>query len=326
MILVTGGAGFIGGNYIKKFINDDLVAEFGEVLCVDNLTYASNISFIENLIEYHNVEFFKVDIADRSSMGYLFSEYKHQIKYIVNFAAETHVDNSIANFEPFIYTNVLGTINLMKHALEVPNLKKFVHISTDEVYGSLDLDDPNSFTENNPHQTNSPYSASKASSDCFARAFYKTYGLPVVITNCSNNYGPNQNKEKLIPKVCYNALNDQKIPVYGDGKNVRDWLYVDDHCDAINLILQKGIPGEKYNIGGGTEIANIDLVKMILKLLHKDESLIQYVTDRVGHDRRYSIDCSKLENLGYKPKHSLQDGLNKTINWYELENGKSNNE
>lgn len=313
MILVTGGAGFIGGNYLYSLYNLD---PSQKIICVDNLTYAANFEYIRPLVDKGFVEFIKQDITDNYSIAYIFSKYQPQ--YVVHFAAESHVDNSIKDLTPFVNTNIIGTINLLKAAGTVSQFKKFVHVSTDEVYGSLSLDDPNSFTEKSPIETNSPYSASKASSDNFVRAFYKTYNLPAVITNCSNNYGPNQHKEKFIPTILHSVFSNKKIPVYGRGENVRDWLFVQDHCDALNLILNKGVPGEKYNIGGGTEVTNLSLVKKILSVLDKDESLIQFVTDRPGHDLRYSIDCTKLtDSLGYHPKYNLELGLEKTIQWYK---------
>lgn len=307
MILVTGGAGFIGGNYLHA--TDD------SFVCVDNLTYASNYEYIKPLIESKKVIFEYADIADRDIISELYAKYKP--KYIVNFAAESHVDNSIKNYQPFVDTNILGTLNLMSCAMQLDGLEKFIHISTDEVYGSLELDSTDSFSEDSIYQPNNPYSASKASSDHFVRAFHTTYKLPTIITNCSNNYGPNQHHEKFIPTIITRALINRNIPVYGDGMNIRDWLFVDDHCKGINLVLQKGRIGEKYNIGGGTEVHNIDLVKMILGAMNKPESLIQYVTDRPGHDMRYSIDCSKIETeLGYVPDYNLQTGLEKTLKWF----------
>lgn len=308
MILVTGGAGFIGSNYIINNLDKDIV-------CVDKLTYASNFDYIRSVHINKQIEFYAGDIKNKPCLEWI--KQKYEITHIINFAAETHVDNSIENYEEFINTNILGTINLMQWALDLPNLEKFIHISTDEVYGSLDLDEDRSFTETSHYETNSPYSASKAASDCFVRAFYKTYGLPAIVTNCSNNYGPNQHSEKFIPTIIRSIKENKKIPVYGDGLNIRDWLYVGDHCNAINLVLEKGVIGEKYNIGGGEEVANIDLVKMILSACNKDENMIEYVKDRAGHDRRYSIDCSKIEHeLGYKPQYTLEQGLEKTIGWY----------
>lgn len=308
MILVTGGAGFIGSNFIAKNLDK-------EIVCLDALTYASNYNFIRPFVESGRIQFIQGSIGDKEKVKYLMKELR--VHSVVNFAAETHVDNSIKNYMSFVQTNILDTINLLQCSLENSYLERFLHVSTDEVYGSLELNENRSFTELSHYETNSPYSASKAASDCFVRAFYKTYGLPAVITNCSNNYGPNQHKEKFIPTIIHSILNNKKIPVYGDGLNIRDWLFVEDHCDGISLALNKGKVGEKYNIGGGEEVANIQLVKMILDTLQKPYDLIQYVKDRPGHDRRYSIDCSKIEKeLGYTPKYSLKSGLEKTIEWY----------
>ena len=312
MILVTGGAGFIGSNFLHKLCSDGYG---GKIVCVDSLTYASNYRYIHPLVENGSIAFEMKDISSKSDMHDIFRKYNPDS--IVHFAAESHVDNSIKNYKPFIETNILGTINLLEYSLSLDNLKKFVHVSTDEVYGSLQLDEDRSFTELSHYETNSPYSASKAASDCFVRAFYKTYGLPAVVTHCSNNYGPNQNNEKFIPTILKNAKTDTKIPVYGTGENVRDWLFVQDHCDGISLALEKGVPGEKYNIGGGVEVSNINLVKMILDMLHKPHSLIDFVEDRAGHDLRYSIDCSKIKSqLGYQPKFNIKTGLEKTLRWY----------
>ncbi len=313
MILVTGGAGFIGSNYLYKLYELD---PSQKVVCIDSLTYASNFLYIKPLIDKGFVHLEVKDITSEIYVDYIFNIFKPE--YVVHFAAESHVDNSIKDLNPFVNTNILGTINLLKGALTVPNFKKFVHVSTDEVFGSLDLDDQTSFVETSPIQTNSPYSASKAASDNFVRAFYKTYGLPAVITNCSNNYGPNQHKEKFIPTILNSIFQGNHIPVYGTGKNVRDWLYVEDHCDALNLVLEKGLVGDRYNIGGGEEISNIKLAKKILNLLGKDDSWIDFVEDRPGHDLRYSIDCTKITNdLGYSPRYSLDQGLEKTIEWYK---------
>jgi dTDP-glucose 4,6-dehydratase len=308
MILVTGGAGFIGGNYLWKLFKKDM----GPVVCVDKLTYAANPNYILPLIDSGFVKLEPYDIGRKDLMKEILHEYKPE--YIVNFAAESHVDNSINSIQPFVDTNIQGTINLMQCALDTPNLKKFIHISTDEVYGSLELDSEDSFNENTKYDPKNPYSATKAASDHLVSAFHNTYGLPAIITNCSNNYGPNQHKEKFIPTIISKALRNEKIPVYGDGLNVRDWLYVDDHCNGINLVLQNGKIGEKYNIGGGTELPNIEVVRIILDMLGKSHDLIEYVTDRPGHDRRYAIDCSKIENeLGYKPLYSFITGLEITI-------------
>jgi dTDP-glucose 4,6-dehydratase len=308
MIVVTGGAGFIGANYLWNLWRKDM----GPVVCVDKLTYAANTQYIQPLLDSGYVKLEQYDIANKEHMQQIMLEYKPE--YIVNFAAESHVDNSIKSIQPFVDTNIQGTINLMQCALENPKLKKFLHVSTDEVYGSLDLDSQDSFREDTPYNPKNPYSATKAASDHLVSAFHNTYGLPAVITNCSNNYGPGQHKEKFIPTIITKALNNQKIPVYGDGMNVRDWLYVDDHCRGINLVLESGTIGEKYNIGGGTELPNIEIVRIILKKLEKSENLIEYVADRPGHDRRYSIDCSKIEReLGYKPNYTFEQGLELTI-------------
>jgi dTDP-glucose 4,6-dehydratase len=311
MILVTGGAGFIGGNYLWHLskLQDE------PIICVDKLTSASNYDYIKPLVDNNKVFFYEEDICSKN-MKDIFE--LHKPNYIVNFAAESHVDNSIQDVTPFIESNILGTVNLLNLVKQcLPNLIKFVHISTDEVYGSLELDDDSSFKETTQFQPNNPYSASKASAEHFVRAFHKTHSLPTVITNCSNNYGPNQANEKLIPTIFRKALSGNKIPVYGDGKNVRDWLFVEDHCHGIQLVLEKGVIGEKYNIGGGIELSNIDLVKMILNALHKSENMIEYVTDRAGHDRKYSINCDKItKELGYKPKYSLEEGLKLTMEWY----------
>lgn len=309
MILVTGGAGFIGSNYIYNTLQQGK-----EIVCIDILSYASNFSYIKPLVTKNLISFEQVDIGDQKAVSSIIKKYKPE--YVVNFAAETHVDNSIKNHDPFLSTNVLGTVNLLKCCLD-SSIKKFVHISTDEIYGSLGLEENRSFTELSHWETNSPYSASKAAGDSFVRAFYKTYGLPTVITHCSNNYGPNQHQEKFIPKIISNANSNKKIPIYGNGKNIRDWLYVDDHCHGINLVLEKGKIGERYNIGGGTEVSNNVIVRKILDLLNKPYTLIEYVNDRPGHDLRYSINCTKIkEELGYEPKHSLSLGLEKTIKWY----------
>ena len=311
MIITTGTAGFIGGNFLHHLYKEN---SHRQVVCIDNLTYASNYDYIKPLIECGFVIFRKCDIGDKKGIEKIFTEFDPQ--YIVNFAAESHVDNSINNYQPFIETNILGTLNLLNCSLKLKNLKKFIHISTDEVYGSLELDNENSFTENTPYKPNNPYSASKASSDHFVRAFNVTYGLPTIITNCSNNYGPAQNKEKLIPKIINNALNDIQIPIYGTGDNIRDWLFVDDHCRAINLVLKKGVIGETYNVGGGTEASNLNLAKTILDILRKPHSLISFVDDRLGHDKRYSINCDKIKNeLGYISKYRIENGLRETIDW-----------
>lgn len=309
MLIVTGGAGFIGSNFLWYLYKNKIV---DCVVCIDNLTYAANADYIRPLVENGFVKFEFLDITDRLGMQYIFDSYKPT--KIINFAAESHVDNSIADCIPFIHSNIIGVVNLLRCSTEYNSLEKFIHISTDEVYGTLDLDDVFGFTEESLYKPNNPYSASKASSDHFVRAFNKTFGLPTIITNCSNNYGPNQNKEKFIPTIITKALNNEKIPVYGDGLYVRDWLYVEDHCFGIHRVMEDGVIGDKYNIGGGTELPNIEIVNIILEKLGKPKSLIEYVKDRPGHDRRYSIDCSKIERqLGYKPRYTMEQGLELTI-------------
>ena len=301
-ILVTGGAGFIGSNFLHT-----IVKSYVPIICVDNLTYAGNIHNVPELVKFDIT-----DIADEEAVESVFQ--RHNIKTVFHFAAESHVDNSIKDCSEFIRTNITGTVNLLKASLN-HDVEKFMHISTDEVYGSIE---DGSFTEETNYDPRNPYSASKASSDHFVKAFHNTYGLPVVITNCSNNYGPRQHKEKLIPQTILNLLNNKKIPVYGDGKQIRDWLYVQDHCEALIEVWKHGVVGEKYNIGGECEMQNIDLIKTIISFMGKDESMIEYVKDRPGHDRRYSTNISKIStDLGWKPRFDIYDGLTKTIEWYE---------
>ncbi len=308
-ILVTGGAGFIGSNFINYILSkhDDY-----NIVNLDKLTYAGNL---ENLIpsqDEKNYEFILGDITNTELVKYLFEKY--ELQYVINFAAESHVDRSIISSKEFVTTNVLGT-NILLDVARKFNVKKFLQISTDEVYGSLGRD--GLFTEETPLAPNSPYSSSKASADMLAIANFKTYGLPVIITRCSNNYGPYQFPEKLIPLIIINSLNDKKLPVYGDGKNIRDWIYVLDHCRAIEMVFESGTNGETYNVGASTEIENIEIVKLILKYLQKPESLIEYVKDRLGHDRRYAIDSSKIQSeLGWSPNFSFEDAIIKTIDWY----------
>ena len=302
-ILVTGGAGFIGSNFLQhlKIVTDE------EIVCVDKLTYAGKRNNVPS-----KAKLYVADIAGEDAIETIFE--RHDIKTVFHFAAESHVDNSIKDCSEFIRTNIVGTVNLLNASLK-HNVEKFMHISTDEVYGSIEN---GSFTEETNYDPRNPYSASKASSDHFVRAFHNTYGLPTVITNCSNNYGPRQHKEKLIPQTILNLLNDKKIPVYGDGKQIRDWLYVQDHCEALIEVWKHGVVGEKYNIGGECETQNIDLIKKIISLMGKDESMIEYVKDRPGHDRRYSTDISKItKDLNWKPRFDINDGLTKTIEWYE---------
>lgn len=313
-ILVTGAAGFIGANFAEFFVNKH--PEYN-VIVLDKLTYAGNMDNLKKVMD--KITFVQGDICDYPFVKELFE--KHNIDGVIHFAAESHVDNSIKN--PFIFTqtNVIGTHTLLEVAKQVwgeESKNKFVHISTDEVYGTLGED--GYFTENTPVNPNSPYSASKASSDLIARAYFETYKMNVTITNCSNNYGPYQHNEKLIPHMIKLAMNNEKLPVYGNGKNIRDWLYVEDHCEAIDLVFHNGRAGERYNIGGHNEKRNIEIVKLILKHLNKSEDLIEFVEDRKGHDYRYAIDPTKIKNeLGWFPKTKFEDGIIKTIDWY-LEN------
>ncbi|MCK2002959.1 dTDP-glucose 4,6-dehydratase [[Brevibacterium] frigoritolerans] len=309
-ILVTGGAGFIGGNFVQFMVKK--YPEY-DIYNLDLLTYAGDITKhreIENKPNYH---FIKADITDRKAIRVLFENEKFD--YVVHFAAESHVDRSITNPEIFVMTNVLGTQVLLDAAKE-NKITKFVHVSTDEVYGELDFNPTTFFTEDTPLQPNSPYSASKASSDLLVRAYYETFKLPVNITRCSNNYGPYHFPEKLIPLTISRVVNDQKVPVYGDGKNIRDWLHVIDHCAAIDLVLHKGENGEVYNVGGHNEKTNLEVVKTIIATLDKSNDLIEFVEDRLGHDKRYAIDPTKLEQLGWKPTYNFETGIAQTIKWY----------
>ena len=311
-IIVTGGAGFIGSNFIfyqLKHNPDD------RIVCLDKLTYAGNLSTLASVMNEPNFRFVRADICDREAVNQLFEEEKPDI--IVNFAAESHVDRSIEDPGVFLRTNILGTQVLMD-ACRKYGIGRYHQVSTDEVYGDLPLDRPDLFfTEETPIHTSSPYSASKASADLLVLAYHRTFGLPVTISRCSNNYGPYHFPEKLIPLMIANCLNDKPLPVYGKGENVRDWLYVEDHCKAIDLIIRKGRAGEVYNIGGHNEMKNIDIVKLICKALDKPESLITYVTDRKGHDMRYAIDPTKIHNeLGWLPETKFADGIQKTIRWY----------
>lgn len=311
-VIVTGGAGFIGSNFVFYQLKNH---PEDRVICLDKLTYAGNLSTLEPVMNHKNFRFVKVDIADREAVYNLFEEEKPDI--VVNFAAESHVDRSIENPEIFLQTNILGTQVLMD-ACRKYGIKRYHQVSTDEVYGDLPLDGTDLFfTEDTPIHTSSPYSASKASADLLVLAYYRTYKLPVTITRCSNNYGPYHFPEKLIPLVISRALADESIPVYGKGENVRDWLYVEDHCSAIDLVIRKGREGEVYNIGGHNEKTNLEVVKSILSYLGKPESLINYVTDRPGHDMRYAIDPAKIHNeLGWLPATKFEDGIKKTIDWY----------
>jgi len=308
-ILLTGGAGFIGSNFINYILDEH--SDYN-IINLDKLTYAGNLENLVTSKGKKNYRFVKGDITNTELVNSLFQKY--DINYVINFAAESHVDRSILCSEIFFRSNVLGT-NVLLEAARKFNIKKFLQISTDEVYGSLGKE--GLFTEDTPLHPNSPYSASKASADLMAMAFYHTYGLPVVITRCSNNYGPFQFPEKLIPLIIINSLNGKKLPVYGDGMNIRDWIYVTDHNKAIELVFEKGRIGEVYNIGASTEMPNIKIIKLILNKLGKSEEMIEYVKDRPGHDRRYAIDSSKIKNeLGWEPRFSFEEAISKTIEWY----------
>jgi dTDP-glucose 4,6-dehydratase len=333
MIIVTGGAGFIGGNFIHEILSD---LNAGEVLNIDCLTYAGNLQTLEKISSDLRYKFIQGSIADKDLVNRIFQE--HKPTAIVNFAAESHVDRSIHGPGDFIQTNIVGTFNLLECAREYwtalqqdqKESFRFLHVSTDEVYGSLSPTDP-PFTESNPYEPNSPYSASKAASDHLVRAWFHTYGLPVLTTNCSNNYGPYHFPEKLIPLCILNALSGKPLPIYGDGQQIRDWLYVKDHCSAIRTVLEKGQVGETYNIGGWNEKANIEVVNQICHILDELKpredgksylEQITFVKDRPGHDRRYAIDASKIEReLGWKPVETFETGIRKTVRWY-LDNSK----
>ena len=311
-IIVTGGAGFIGSNFIFHML--DKHPEY-RIICLDKLTYAGNLSTLKSVMDKPNFRFVKLDICDRDGVDRLFKE--EQPDMVVNFAAESHVDRSIDNPRIFLETNIIGTSVLMD-ACRKYGITRYHQVSTDEVYGDLPLDRSDLFfTETTPIHTSSPYSSSKAGADLLVLAYHRTYGLPVTISRCSNNYGPYHFPEKLIPLMIVNCLNNKPLPVYGEGLNVRDWLYVEDHCQAIDLILHKGRVGEVYNVGGHNEMRNIDIVKLICRELGKPESLITHVTDRKGHDMRYAIDPTKIHNeLGWSPGTKFTDGIKKTIRWY----------
>ena len=311
-ILVTGGAGFIGSNFIfyeRKHHPED------RIVCVDKLTYAGNLSTLAPVLEDPDFRFYKTDICDRKGIYEIFEQEKPEI--VVNFAAESHVDRSIEGPEIFLQTNIIGTSVLMD-ACRTFGVERFHQVSTDEVYGDLPLDRPDLFfTEETPIHTSSPYSSSKAAADLLAMAYHRTYGLPVSISRCSNNYGPYQFPEKLIPLMIANCLADKPLPVYGQGLNVRDWLYVEDHCKAVDLVMRRGTVGQVYNIGGHNEMRNIDIVRLICQELHKPESLITYVKDRKGHDMRYAIDPTKIHrDLDWLPDTKFDDGIVQTIRWY----------
>ena len=308
MIFITGAAGFIGSNFAHYLASKGI----DEVVILDKLTYAGDMDNLYDL----KFPVKGVDLAYGSHLEELFKKYKP--RFIFHFAAETHVDNSINDVYPFVDANVIGTVNLLDLSVKY-GVEKFHHISTDEVYGALGYNDP-PFTEETPYDPQNPYSASKAASDHFVMAYHNTYGLPVVITNCSNNYGPRQHKEKLIPKTITNIMQGKKIPVYGKGENIRDWIYVEDHCKGILEVFYGGGVGEKYNIGGECEVKNIDLVKTIIKVMGASEDLIEYVDDRPGHDLRYAIANAKIrETLNFRPDHTLEEGLRKTITWYQYD-------
>lgn len=321
-IIVTGGAGFIGSHLVcrlvKKYPNY-------QIINLDKLTYAGDLNNVKDVANEPNYTFIKVDIVDFDAIFEIFKKYNPIA--VFHLAAESHVDRSIVNPMDFVYTNVIGTVNLLNGAKAVWDgdfdKRRFIHISTDEVYGSLS--EQGYFTEQTPYSPRSPYSASKASSDHFVKAYFHTYGLPTIVTNCSNNYGPNQYPEKLLPVIINNIYHEKPLPVYGQGINIRDWLYVDDHCDALELVWQKGVIGESYNIGGNNEWRNIDLVKLICKIMDEklnrpagySEKLITFVKDRLGHDLRYAIDSTKIrKELGWQPKTDFIEGLSKTIDWY----------
>ncbi len=311
-ICVTGGAGFIGGNFVQYMVN---TYPEDEIVNLDLLTYAGNLETLKPVENKPNYRFVRGDIADKDFIMDLFAKEKFDV--VVNFAAESHVDRSIENPDIFVHSNVLGTVTLL-NACRKFGIRRYHQVSTDEVYGDLPLDRPDLFfTEETPIHTSSPYSASKASADLFVMAYHRTFGLPTTISRCSNNYGPYHFPEKLIPLVISRALADEEIPVYGTGANVRDWLYVTDHCKAIDLIIRKGKEGEIYNIGGHNERTNLDVVKTILHALNKPESLIKFVSDRPGHDRRYAMDPTKIETeLGWRPEYTFETGIPKTIEWY----------
>ena len=311
-ILVTGGAGFIGSNFIFHMMKSH---PNYRIVCIDKLTYAGNLSTLQNILTHPQFRFVKEDICDRVAVDRIFEEEEPDI--VVNFAAESHVDRSIEDPGVFLQTNIIGTATLMD-ACRKYGVSRFHQVSTDEVYGDLPLDRPDLlFTEETPIHTSSPYSSSKAAADLLVLAYYRTYGLPVTISRCSNNYGPYHFPEKLIPLMISRAYNNESLPVYGEGLNVRDWLYVEDHCRAIDLIIHNGRVGEVYNVGGHNEKRNIDVVKTILRIMGKPETLITHVKDRAGHDLRYAIDPTKIHNeLGWSPETTFDEGIKKTVDWY----------
>ncbi|MCH6559418.1 dTDP-glucose 4,6-dehydratase [candidate division KSB1 bacterium] len=303
--LVTGGAGFIGSNYIRYMLKKHKDVE---IINLDKLTYAGNLDNLKDIEEDSRYTFIKGDICDEVLVNQIMAG----VDVVVNFAAESHVDRSIGAPDDFIRTDVFGTFVLLE-AARTNKIEKFIQISTDEVYGSIDK---GSFTENDPLMPSSPYSASKTGADRLAFSYFVTYDLPVIVTRCSNNFGPFHYPEKLIPLFVTNAIENKSLPIYGDGKNVRDWIYVEDHCDGVEFVCQNGKLGEVYNIGGGNEKTNLEITERILKKLEKPQSLMTHVKDRLGHDRRYSVDCSKIADLGWKPKHEFEEALDKTITWF----------
>lgn len=307
-ILITGGAGFIGSNYVRELTTNN--SPWNEIVILDALTYAGNLANLDFTVNNDRVKFIKGDIRDENLVKELMSD----THTVVHFAAESHVDRSIMDPNNFVSTNVLGTANLLKFALKF-GVNKFLHISTDEVYGSIK---EGSWTEKSPLEPNSPYSATKASSDLLAISYWKTFGLPVLVSRCSNNFGTNQHLEKLIPLTITNLLDDQFIPIYGNGLNIRDWLHVSDHCRAINSLLNKGKPGEIYNIGGGNEKTNLEIVKLITLTLDKNENLIKFMSDRKGHDFRYSVNFEKIQkDCGYIPSKNFENAITETVRWYQ---------
>jgi len=309
-ILVTGGLGFIGSNFVRYYLEN---YPMDHIINLDKKTYASNEIAFEELKVYSNYQFVLGNICDEK----LVLKLTKDIDTVIHFAAETHVDRSIEDPAPFLTTNVFGTLNLLNAALK-NKVKRFHHISTDEVFGSLELDSKEKFSENTNYNPRNPYSASKAASDFFVKVYHETYGLETTITNCSNNFGPYQHPEKLIPKAILNIFSNKPVPIYGDGKNVRDWLYVGDHCSAIDVVVKKGRPGESYCVSAGNELSNLEVVHMLLEIMGKDISLIQFVPDRLGHDRRYALDATKIrQQLGWKPDHDFRDALVRTVEWYK---------
>ncbi|MCM3225239.1 dTDP-glucose 4,6-dehydratase [Terribacillus saccharophilus] len=309
-ILVTGGAGFIGGNFVNYMTNK---YPNYSIYNLDSLTYAGDLTKHKSIEDKPNYKFINMDITDSNSIFSLFETEKFD--YVVHFAAESHVDKSIEDPSIFVKTNVMGT-NVLLEASVKNSITKFIHVSTDEVYGELDFDPQTFFTEETPLNPNSPYSASKASSDMLVKAYHETYGLPINITRCSNNYGPFHFPEKLIPLTISRVINKEKVPVYGNGENVRDWLHVEDHCSAIDLVLHNGVDGEVYNVGGHNEKTNIEVVRTIIRTLNANDNLIEFVQDRLGHDKRYAINPDKLMKLGWEPKYNFDTGIKQTINWY----------